>query len=136
MNDHLQREIESLGHEPIETNVRAVWITGVILAGVVAGAFLVILGLMSWLGANRDTRQAMPAAGEASITDPVWNVPPHVQRLRMREQQLLDTYQWVDQTAGVARIPLDRAMEIIAENGLPEAIGADKGPPVQTTNER
>ncbi|HYR46504.1 MAG TPA: hypothetical protein VER78_05820 [Thermoanaerobaculia bacterium] len=40
-------------------------------------------------------------------------------RLRAEEDAILTTYGWVDKKAGVARIPIDRAMEILAERGLP-----------------
>jgi hypothetical protein len=32
---------------------------------------------------------------------------------------MLATYDWVDQKAGTVRIPIDRAMELIAQRGLP-----------------
>jgi hypothetical protein len=135
MNDQSHHDSKLAGHEPIEANVRAVWITGGVLASIVAGTFLVILGLMAWLEATPDP-QEMQAGNEAEAkTDPDWNVPPHVQQLRTKEQQFLNTYQWVDQMAGVARIPLDRAFEIITETGLPEAIGVDASPANQTTND-
>jgi hypothetical protein len=33
--------------------------------------------------------------------------------------QHLSTYGWVDRQNGTARIPIERAMDIIAEQGLP-----------------
>ena len=39
--------------------------------------------------------------------------------LRAEERQLLDGYGWVDEKAGIARIPLAEAMKIVAEKGLP-----------------
>jgi hypothetical protein len=38
---------------------------------------------------------------------------------RLREEEVLNTYGWVDQKAGVARIPIDRAMALMAQRGLP-----------------
>ena len=38
---------------------------------------------------------------------------------RTREQQILHSYGWVDQNAGVVRIPIERAMQLLAEQGLP-----------------
>jgi hypothetical protein len=35
------------------------------------------------------------------------------------EEGQLQSYGWVDQDAGQARIPVSRAMELIAERGLP-----------------
>jgi hypothetical protein len=46
--------------------------------------------------------------------------------LHARENLLLDHYSWVDQKAGKVRIPIERAMELIAQRGLPVA------QPVQT----
>jgi hypothetical protein len=42
-----------------------------------------------------------------------------LRQLRLQEQQLLEKYEWVDQTNGIARIPVDRAMEIVSKTGLP-----------------
>jgi hypothetical protein len=38
---------------------------------------------------------------------------------RLREENTLSTYDYVDKSAGTVRIPIDRAMELIAERGLP-----------------
>jgi hypothetical protein len=46
--------------------------------------------------------------------------------LHAREDLLLTNYTWVDQSKGTVRIPIDRAMELIAQRGLPTA------QPVQT----
>jgi hypothetical protein len=35
------------------------------------------------------------------------------------EQDRLSTYDWVDRSKGVVRIPIDRAMELIVQRGLP-----------------
>jgi len=40
-------------------------------------------------------------------------------RDRLREAQILSTYDYVDQQAGTVRIPIDRAMDLIAQRGLP-----------------
>jgi hypothetical protein len=40
--------------------------------------------------------------------------------LREEEERLLAGYGWVNEAGGVARIPVARALELIAERGLPE----------------
>jgi hypothetical protein len=40
-------------------------------------------------------------------------------QIRLNEEQTLATYGWVDQKDGVVRIPIDRAMDLIAQRGLP-----------------
>jgi hypothetical protein len=44
-----------------------------------------------------------------------------VANLHQREDLLLDHYSWVDQSQGKVRIPIERAMELIAQRGLPVA---------------
>ena len=39
--------------------------------------------------------------------------------VRGREELLLNTYGWVDQKAGVVRIPIERAIDLLVERGLP-----------------
>lgn len=40
---------------------------------------------------------------------------------RYGEEEHLNSYGWVDQSAGVVHIPITRAMELIAQHGLPAA---------------
>lgn len=48
--------------------------------------------------------------------------------LHQRENLLLDHYSWVDQSKGTVRIPIERAMEVLAEGGLPVAPEAPQQP--------
>jgi hypothetical protein len=43
------------------------------------------------------------------------------QVLRAQEDEVLTSYGWVDKDRGIARIPIDRAMELLVERGLPPA---------------
>jgi hypothetical protein len=51
--------------------------------------------------------------------------------LHAREDLLLSNYTWVDQSKGTVRIPIERAMELIAQRGLPTAQSA-QAPAAQT----
>ena len=42
-----------------------------------------------------------------------------LQRLKQSQQELLNSYGWVDKNAGVVRIPIDRAMDLLLQRGLP-----------------
>jgi len=48
--------------------------------------------------------------------------------LHAREDILLDNYTWVDQSKGKVRIPIERAMELIAQRGLPVAPAVQTAP--------
>jgi hypothetical protein len=40
-------------------------------------------------------------------------------RHRFAEERVLASYGWLDAKAGVARIPIDRAMDLVGQRGLP-----------------
>jgi hypothetical protein len=48
---------------------------------------------------------------------------------RLKEEQTLNSYGWVDEKAGVVRIPIERAMELVAQRGLPTTPKAGTIPP-------
>ena len=48
---------------------------------------------------------------------------------RYMEEEQLNSYGWVDQNAGVVHIPIDRAMELVAQRGLPTTPQAGAVPP-------
>lgn len=47
------------------------------------------------------------------------NERQQINQFRLGEEETLNSYGWVDQPAGVVRIPIERAMELIAQRGLP-----------------
>ena len=48
-------------------------------------------------------------------TDPL----QELQTLHAEEDAVLNSYGWVDRKAGVVRIPVQRAIELLAQRGLP-----------------
>ena len=55
--------------------------------------------------------------------------------LHAREDLLLENYSWVDESTGKVRIPIERAMELIAQRGLPVAKAVEQSP-LMTGDER
>jgi hypothetical protein len=48
------------------------------------------------------------------------NIPAaDLQKLQMTEQEILSNYAWIDEKGGIVRIPIERAMDLLAERGLP-----------------
>jgi hypothetical protein len=45
--------------------------------------------------------------------------------LHVREDLLLEHYSWVDEKAGVVRIPIELAMQLVVQRGLPVAPAAN-----------
>ena len=52
---------------------------------------------------------------------------PAVDLARLKEQEMrrLTTYGWIDRQRGIAHIPIDRAMDILARAGLPRVTGPE-----------
>jgi len=67
-----------------------------------------------------DTRAVMPESTQ-NFPQPRLEENERTQLRQFVEDQdrKLATYDWVDKDKGIARIPIDRAMELIAERGLP-----------------
>jgi hypothetical protein len=68
------------------------------------------------------------SGGQARTADPARTFPqPQLQRtpipdlktVRAAEEHILTSYDWVDRGKGVVRIPIDRAMDLLVERGLP-----------------
>jgi hypothetical protein len=54
--------------------------------------------------------------------------------IRLTEEETLSTYDWIDKNTGTVRIPIDRAMELIAQRGLPTRQQAGSAaPPASAT---
>jgi hypothetical protein len=102
---------------------RLAWF-GLGLLGLLAGSLL----LVGWLF---DALDVTPE-GQGLRTAPVAEGPPRppaprlqaapvqdMQDIRQAENARLQSYGWVDRPAGIARIPIDRALDLVAEQGLP-----------------
>jgi hypothetical protein len=48
--------------------------------------------------------------------------------MHTKEDLLLNNYSWVDKSQGKIRIPIDKAMELIAQRGLPVAPAVEQAP--------
>lgn len=121
----IPEESLKLGYEVRDVNLRnLVWLTG-ILAGVVIVVFVVIGLLYNFLNYNQAARSAPPPP----LLEEAQGLPPgpllqrnpqqDMQEMANEQDGILNNYGWVDKEAGVVRIPIERAMELTLERGLP-----------------
>lgn len=107
-------------HEARDINVRAVVGFGV---GLLAGLVLIFFGIRGFTGILSRHRQPIREPIDISTTPPgprlQINEAHDAAEFRDRETALLNTYGWVDRTTGVVRIPVERAMDLLVERGLP-----------------
>jgi hypothetical protein len=114
-----KKEPLSPGHETSDLDARAVAWCGAGLAVMIAVIFFALRALFGYFNSRHP---AGAAAGRNSAPpEPRLQVDPagDLARFRERENAVINSYGWVDRTAGVVRIPIGRAMDIMALRGLP-----------------
>ena len=117
-------------HEQSDVSVKGI---AVFLAILAVFAVLLHFGLAGLqLIFRKDTRkQDRQRAGlvadpalvrtRSNFPEPRLQVAPRedLQALRAREEAELNSYAWIDKTAGVVRLPISRAMDLLLDRGLP-----------------
>lgn len=121
------------GYERRDMSVRLV---GVFLGGVIVAViavFLMMWGLFGYYRAGEVRRgEAISPPADVSQIPPEPRLQVHgakdLKTFEAEEDGVLRSYGWVDRQAGVVRIPIDRAMKLLAERGLPPASQSAKKP--------
>jgi hypothetical protein len=103
--------------EPRSTPARPVSLVTIFA---IAACFALFLFLV-WLAyVPRPLQQGINLVAEQLPADQAWQATPearlaYLQALRAKQAQQLQSYGWVDQKAGVVQLPIDRAMELVAQ---------------------
>ena len=73
------------------------------------------------LNAPADTRRVLTKYPETIFPDPRLETDEGTQLndIRLAEEQTLNSYGWIDQKAGTAHIPIEHAMDLLVQRGLP-----------------
>jgi hypothetical protein len=112
-------------HETTDADVRAIgkFVVGLFLALV---ATLVVARLVfNYFAAHQGLGPpASPFANQRELPPPgvprLQAAPPlELDQYREQQEKLLQSYGWVDQSTGIVRIPIDRAMDLLIQRGLP-----------------
>ena len=90
-----------------------------------------VLPLLGWVfwrfeaAARRADPAQSPLAGEQTAPEPRLQSEPAAElaSLRRAEDRRLSSYGWIDPQQREVRVPIERAIEILAERGLPEPQG-------------
>lgn len=112
-------------HEQLDLSARSIAQFLAILTFVLGAAGLAVVGLFYMLS-TREARREPPASplamSELQVPpEPRLQALPSVDLARMRAENAtaLTTYGWVSREAGLVRVPIERAMEQVAQRGLP-----------------
>ena len=113
-----------VGHELSDLRPGYIALFGIALTAVIVAA-TVVASLLIHFKAAEYSRQETPLprlAGEREATPgPRLQVDANneLRQMRAAEDAALNRYEWVDKSSGSVRIPIERAMEILAKQGLP-----------------
>jgi len=132
MNEERKHSETEFERQDLRPRVVYAFLIGLALMGTLV--FFVVLGLYDAIDAYQrrhqppqnplvapetDTRRVSPEAIERFPQPRLErNERLEINDFRLAEEQTLYSYGWVDQQAGIVRVPIDRAMELIAQRGL------------------
>jgi hypothetical protein len=121
------------GHEQKDVDVLPLFTIAFLLFLSCLIIFLVVSGMMLYLKAHEPAK----TSGQANI--PITTVgefpKPRLEvkgsadlaKLRAAEEADLNSYGWANRNSAIVRIPIDRAMQLLLERGLPD-VGAGQTP--------
>lgn len=137
--NHAQRPAESFEHEDLSPLGVFYFLAGLAIVGITI--YFILVGMYRYLDAY--DRNHQPPMNPMAVTT---GVNPNVMTQRQIQQQIdktfpkpvleysertqfiqelenedkaLESYDWVDQNAGIVRIPIEQAMDLVAQRGLP-----------------
>jgi hypothetical protein len=121
------------GYEKRDANAK--WIFGIVAFLLIAGLIMhfVLAGMMERFGKKpyptdtwKGVRQGSEAMQSAKDVPHLQIVPAaDLEDFRAEEETEMNSYGWINHTAGVVRIPIARAMDLLLERGLPVRSGTN-----------
>ena len=126
MAEHHEDGKGGIRFEARDIEPKAIVRFGIILAVVTVVVALALVYYIDWVKKQEEALDPPPAP--LARYEPGRQPPePRLQRfpfadyeqLKAQEAELLASYAWADEKAGVVRIPIEEAMRLLAERGLP-----------------
>lgn len=116
-------------HETTDINVWAVGKFGIALVAIVLLSLVLLVGLMRYFQAQEASAVEKTIEPDKEFPEPrlLRHEAVDLEKFRAGEDKVLSTYAWVDQPKGVVRIPIDRAIDLLAQKGLPSRPSPQKG---------
>jgi hypothetical protein len=121
------------GYERKDADVPALFTIAFLLLLSCVAIFIVVTLLMHYFKGREPAVTSgsanIPATRVRKFPQPRLEVKPgaSLAELRAAEDADLTSYGWIDRNAGTVRIPIDRAMQLLLERGLPD-VGAGQTP--------
>jgi hypothetical protein len=115
-------------HEKTDAGVRNVAALAAAFVGLLVFGVIVAYGTFRFMYTPETATEVPSALQPGRVLPPAPRLQVNAQEdLRdylQQQKQTLNSYGWVDQSAGVVRIPIDRAMDLVIQKGLPTRVAA------------
>jgi hypothetical protein len=112
--------MKSEKHETRDADFRRITLSGLLVAGVTIAIMALLWPVYSHFG-RRNPATPADFRQPAESTSPALQANPqeHLADFRASEDAELQSYGWVDRQRGIVRIPIEHAIDLISERGLP-----------------
>ena len=116
----------------VDPKILLAWVAGlacmILLSVVAAWVFFDVLAGYAQRADPKISPLAVTDKGAPPEPRLVVNEPKDLASVRKEEDHILDSYDWVDKGRGLVRIPIARALELVAKEGLPSRPSPGKAP--------
>ena len=128
---HEPRHAHESPYEPPQESVefdreiqyhQLIWMgVGLLLIAVVSAVlvFFMLRGFVSWRSEAAGAGPVMPPPAASDAPQLLARPERELATVRSGEAERLGSYGWVDPASGVAHIPIERAIDLVAAKGLP-----------------
>lgn len=125
----------SIGHDTRDVNIKLILFSTVVMVVIVLITCFFTVGIFDFLNAHSGSVPQSTSLTAPKEIPPVPRVLEHpweeLPVLRGTETRTLNSYAWVNQGGGTVRIPVDRAIDLLAARGLPVEPSAGAAAPVK-----
>ncbi len=131
---HRHEPPAGIHHETRDVHVRPLAWLGVGLAVLIVVSIAAMKGVFDYLDRQQAKEDVSPSP--MMVQRPQQPPEPRLQTTPVPNRKLilegeskwLSSYGWVEQKAGVVRIPVEQAMKLLAERGLPTRVDSSQPP--------
>lgn len=113
-------ESDGISYRGIVVFVVILAVTTFICQGIVVAMFKYFDADAAKYGATRAV-MAAPIGTMPPAPNLLTDEPANLKHFKATEEETLATYGWQDKNAGIVRLPIERAKELLLERGLPTA---------------
>lgn len=119
---------DSTGYERRDFNSRLILRAALWLLAALFASFVIVKLFADYMGGGSPgAHRTEPPHGDMAGPRLQANPSVDLARFRATEEERLHSYGWVDRQAGIIHMPIERAMELTAQRGLPAREPQKKG---------